>query len=120
MIAEPPEASCLFCRIVRGELGTEFVAETASAVAFRDLHPQAPVHLLVVPRRHIAQLRDVEDDQTALAGELLRLAASVAGQEGLFAGGYRVVLNDGLDAGQTIFHVHLHVLGGTKLSTGFA
>jgi histidine triad (HIT) family protein len=118
-LGEPTDASCLFCRIVRGDLGTEFIAETDGAVAFRDLHPQAPVHVLVVPRRHIKQLRDVDEGQTALAGELLRLAASVARREGLLDGGYRVVINDGPDAGQTIFHLHLHVLGGATLSTAF-
>ena len=118
-MGEPTDASCLFCRIVRGDLGTEFIAETDGAVAFRDLHPQAPVHVLVVPRRHIKQLRDVDEGQVPLAGELLRLAASVARREGLLDGGYRVVINDGPDAGQTIFHLHLHVLGGATLSTAF-
>ena len=108
-------ADCIFCRVVRGDFGTEFVAENAVAVAFRDLHPQAPTHVLVVPRRHVGALRDLGNEDAALAGELLLLAGRVAAQEGLLAGGYRVITNDGPDAGQTIFHLHLHVLGGRPL-----
>ena len=110
---------CVFCRIVRGELGTEFVAETGNAVAFRDLAPQAPVHVLIVPRRHIAGLRHLEEGDIALGGELLRLAATVARQEGLWAEGYRLVANDGRGAGQTVFHLHFHLLGGRSLTTAF-
>ena len=106
---------CIFCRIVRGDFGTEFVAETDDAVAFRDLHPQAPTHLLVVPRRHVSALRDLGPDDAALAGRLLLLASRAAEQEGLFGGGYRVITNDGPDAGQTIFHLHVHILGGRPL-----
>jgi len=109
-------SGCIFCRIVRGEFGTEFVAETEAAVAFRDIQPQAPTHLLVVPRRHVTALRELGPDQTALAGELLGLAAKAAREAGLHDGGYRVVINDGPDAGQTVFHLHLHVLGGKKLN----
>jgi histidine triad (HIT) family protein len=108
-------SGCIFCRIVRGEFGTEFVAETEHAVAFRDVQPQAPTHLLVVPRRHLAALREVGPEEAPLAGELLALAAAVAREAGLHDGGYRVVINDGPDAGQTVFHLHLHVLGGKKL-----
>jgi histidine triad (HIT) family protein len=106
---------CVFCRIVRGEFGTAFVAESEGAVAFRDLHPQAPTHVLVVPRRHIAALRDLGPDDAGLAAELLRLAVEVARQEGITEGGYRVLTNDGPDAGQTVFHLHLHVLGGRPM-----
>jgi histidine triad (HIT) family protein len=106
---------CVFCRIVRGEFGTEFVAESPAAVAFRDLHPQAPTHVLVVPRTHLAGLRDLEEHGLDLGAELLRLSVEVARREGLMDGGYRVLANDGADAGQTVFHLHFHVLGGRTL-----
>ncbi len=114
------DPDCVFCRIVAGEFGTEFVAESAGAVAFRDLSPQAPTHVLVVPRRHVSALRDLGSEDGAFAGELLLLARQVAAQEGLLDGGYRVTINDGPDAGQTVFHLHLHVLGGRVLATPLA
>jgi histidine triad (HIT) family protein len=110
------EGECIFCRIIRGDFGTAFVGETANAVAFRDIQPQAPVHLLVAPREHVSALRDVGLDRADLAGELLTLATDVARREGLHDGGYRVVINDGPDAGQTVFHLHAHVLGGKRLN----
>lgn len=120
-----PEASgeaavgdCVFCRIARGEFGTEFVAESDGAVAFRDLHPQAPTHVLVVPRRHVASLREIGTGDAALVAELLALANEVARREGVLDGGYRVLTNVGPDAGQTVFHLHFHVLGGTVLEAG--
>ena len=109
------EEHCIFCRIVRGDFGTEFVAENDHGVAFRDLNPQAPTHVLVVPRRHVAALRDLGSADTPLVGELLVLANTVAQHEGLHGGGFRVIVNDGADAGQTIFHLHLHILGGRPL-----
>ena len=109
------QRDCVFCRIVRGDFGTEFVVESETAVAFRDLHPQAPTHVLVVPRRHVASLRDLGTTDAALAGDLILLANQVAAQAGLLDGGYRLIVNDGPDAGQTVFHVHLHVLGGRPL-----
>lgn len=115
MAGSDQAADCIFCRIGRGELGTELVAESEHAVAFRDLHPQAPSHVLVVPRRHVGGLRDLGPEDAALAADALALAAEVARREGLLAGGYRVVTNDGADAGQTVFHLHFHVLGGRPL-----
>lgn len=115
-MADGSSGDCLFCRIVRGELGTEFVAESDDAVAFRDRSPQAPSHVLIVPRRHVASLRDLGPADAELAGKLLLLAADVARQEGLAAGGYRVLTNDGADAGQTVLHLHFHVLGGKPLA----
>ena len=116
MAMETAEAACVFCKIVRGDIGTEFVAESPAAVAFRDLSPQAPTHVLVVPREHLTGLRSLGPERAALGGELLQLAAEVARREGLFEGGYRVVINDGADAGQTVFHLHLHVLGGREIA----
>jgi histidine triad (HIT) family protein len=109
---------CIFCRIARGELGTEFVAESDHNVAFRDLAPQAPVHILVVPRKHLAALREVGPSDREITGDALALAAQVARDAGLLDGGYRVVTNDGPDAGQTVNHLHFHVLGGKKLEAG--
>ncbi len=115
MAGDARQPDCIFCRIARGELGTEFVAESEHAVAFRDLHPQAPTHVLVVPRHHLAGLRDLGVEDAGLAGELLGLATEVARREGIVDGGYRVLTNDGPDAGQTVFHLHFHVLGGRRL-----
>jgi histidine triad (HIT) family protein len=104
---------CIFCRIVAGTIPAKEVARTPQAVAFRDLHPQAPVHVLVIPTRHVASLATADD--AAELGALLTLCADVARQEGLEAGGYRVVTNIGRDGGQTVGHLHLHVLGGRPL-----
>ena len=103
---------CLFCKIVRREIPGSIVYEDQRVLAFNDVNPQAPTHVLVVPKRHIASLNDisVEDDQ--LIGELVRRAAAIAKERGLSAGGYRTVFNTNRDAGQTVFHIHLHLLGG--------
>ena len=113
-------ADCLFCRIIAGEFGAEFVAENEHAVAFRDINPQAPVHLLVVPRQHVSALRDVGNlNDNELRG-MLDLSVKAAHAEGIDRGGYRLVTNDGADAGQTVFHLHWHLLGGAKLKDGLA
>jgi histidine triad (HIT) family protein len=104
----------IFARIVRGEIPAQIVAETANALAFRDIAPQAPVHILVIPKLSVATLDDVDD--AALLGELLALARDVARQEGLAEAGYRVVINTRDDGGQTVPHLHLHVLGGRALT----
>ncbi len=104
---------CLFCRIVRKEIPATIVLETEHVVAFRDIDAKAPTHVLVVPRVHVATL-DVATD-AAMLGELQLAAAAIARTEGIVAGGYRTVINCGADAGQTVFHVHLHLLGGRKL-----
>ena len=117
-MADTQATDCLFCRIARGDLGTEFVAESEHNVAFRDLHPQAPVHILVVPRRHFAGLREVGPEDRHITADALALAARVAAEQGLYGGGYRVITNDGPDAGQTVWHLHFHVLGGAQLQAG--
>jgi histidine triad (HIT) family protein len=104
---------CLFCRIASGEIPSAKVAETETAFAFRDIDPKAPTHVLVIPRKHVASLSAVSDP--AMFGDLLSLAASVARSEGLEENGYRVVINNGHDGGQTVDHLHLHVLGGRRL-----
>ena len=105
---------CLFCGIVVGDVPSTRVLETPDAVAFRDLNAVAPVHVLVVPRAHVADLAGLTREAPQAAAGLLAAAVQVAEQEGL-ADGYRVVANTGRDAGQTVFHLHLHVLGGRSL-----
>ena len=104
---------CLFCRIVRKEIPAAIVAENGHCVAFRDINPQAPTHVLVIPRQHVASLNDVKD--TTLIGHMHLLAAQIAKTEGLSERGYRTVINTNADAGQTVFHIHLHVLGGRSM-----
>ncbi|MEE9472332.1 MAG: histidine triad nucleotide-binding protein [Gemmatimonadota bacterium] len=106
---------CLFCRIVRGDIPADVVAEGESWVAFRDIQPQAPVHVLVIPRRHVDSVGELKDGDSDLAGELLIAAAEVARLEGVGESGYRVVTNVGERAGQSVFHLHVHVLGGRRM-----
>ena len=104
---------CLFCRIARGEIPAMLVAETGDCIAFRDIDPKAPTHVLVIPRRHVASLADADD--ATLVGNLTLLAAEIAKREGLAETGYRTVINTGPDAGQSVAHLHLHLLGGRSL-----
>lgn len=104
---------CLFCRIVRGEIPAKIVAETDTAVAFRDIDPRAPVHVLVIPREHVVSLSETRDP--ALVGELALLAAQIAAREGIAESGYRTVINTNSDAGQSVPHLHLHLLGGRAM-----
>lgn len=105
---------CVFCRIVAGELPSDTVLETARVLAFRDLHPAAPTHVIVIPKDHHADLAALAATDPAYLGEVFGAAATVAEQECL-SGGYRVVANTGPDSGQTVFHLHVHVLGGRNL-----
>jgi histidine triad (HIT) family protein len=107
--------SCLFCRIIAGEIPSTRVYEDADLIAFEDINPQAPMHCLVVPRRHVATLNDLGEADDGLVGAMVRRAAAIAKAHGLDGGGYRTVFNCNSDAGQTVFHVHLHVLGGRRL-----
>ena len=106
-------SACLFCRIASGELGTEFLLADEHVVAFRDLHPQAPTHALVIPRQHCTSLNDAPD--AAVLGRVLTAARELAVQLGIAESGYRVVLNTGPHGGQSVFHLHAHVLGGRPL-----
>lgn len=112
-----PVADCLFCKIVAGEIPATVVRETEDTVAFKDLFPQAPTHDLIVPRLHYANAAELAAAAPEVAAGLLTEAAEVAAVEGLAQDGYRLVFNTGSHAGQTVFHVHLHVLGGDYLST---
>jgi len=109
-------ANCLFCRIVAGDIPAEIVHETESTLAFRDINPQAPTHVVVVPRAHHANAAALAEADPALAGAVLRAAGDIAAAEGLTERGYRLVFNTGAGAGQSVFHVHCHVLGGRPLA----
>lgn len=107
---------CLFCKIANREIPAALVHEDEQLVAFRDINPQAPTHVLVIPRRHIATLNDLQAGDEGLAGAMLRRAAAIARDEGCDAAGYRTVFNCNADGGQTVFHIHLHLLGGRPLT----
>jgi histidine triad (HIT) family protein len=110
------EQTCLFCRIIAGEIPADVVYQDERSVAFRDVNPQAPAHLLVIPRDHMESLDEASQRDEALLGHLLRIAARIANEQGLSESGYRTVINTGAGAGQSVFHLHLHVLGGRPLS----
>jgi histidine triad (HIT) family protein len=108
-------SDCLFCRISAGDIPADIVARSESAIAFRDIQPQAPVHILVIPTEHFADVPSVAESDPSLASEMLALAAQVARQEGVADSGHRLVANTGLEGGQSVGHAHLHVLGGRPL-----
>ncbi|HEU4384195.1 MAG TPA: histidine triad nucleotide-binding protein [Anaeromyxobacteraceae bacterium] len=108
-------SDCLFCGIAAGTVPATLVHQDAEVVAFEDIHPQAPVHVLVAPRRHIVSLNDLGPGDEALAGKLLRVAASVARARGVAEPGWRAVVNSNREGGQIVFHLHLHVLGGRPM-----
>ncbi len=106
---------CIFCKIVRREIPARVLFETEDLVAFHDVNPQAPTHVLVIPKRHIASINEAQEQDAVLLGKLMLAAARVAKQCGIAESGYRTVLNSGPEAGQSVFHVHAHVLGGRPL-----
>jgi histidine triad (HIT) family protein len=103
---------CLFCKIIGGEIPAKKIFEDDRCVAIRDVNPQAPSHVLVLPRKHVATMNDLAAEDEGLAGHLLRVGAQIAKQEAIDQEGYRLVFNTNANAGQTVFHIHLHVLGG--------
>ncbi len=107
--------SCLFCRIANREIPAAIVYEDDQLLAFKDVNPQAPTHVLVIPKRHIGSLTDLSPDDDRLVGELVRRAAALASELGVADGGFRTVFNTNRDAGQTVFHIHLHLLGGRAM-----
>ncbi|BDG03726.1 histidine triad nucleotide-binding protein [Anaeromyxobacter oryzae] len=109
-------SDCLFCKIVKGEIPAKKVHEDADTVAFQDINPQAPTHLLVVPRKHIPTMNDIGEADEALVGKLFRVGARLAEERGIAAPGWRAVMNANRLAGQTVFHLHLHVLGGRAMT----
>lgn len=105
---------CLFCRIVAGQIPADVVYDSATTVAFRDIDPKAPTHVLVVPREHIGTVNDLEPAHEGIVGSLYTAARAIAEAEGLADAGYRLVMNCGEGAGQSVFHIHLHLLGGRR------
>lgn len=114
-MAGEPQADCLFCKIVAGEVPATIVRETETTVAFRDISPQAPTHVLVIPKVHYTNAGELAAAEPRIAGEVLSEAAAVAADEKVDATGYRIIFNTGPGAGQTVFHAHAHVLGGRDL-----
>ena len=109
-------AECLFCKIIARQIPASIVYEDDHLLAFNDINPQASTHVLVVPKRHIATLNDLQAGDDGLVGEIVRRAAAIAHERGLSKGGFRTVFNTNRDAGQTVFHIHLHLLGGRPMA----
>ncbi len=109
------DSTCLFCRISDGEIPAEIVRSTPDVVAFRDINPQAPTHILIIPRKHIPSVSDLAPEDAGIMGKLFLMARELAEEEEIREGGYRMVVNVGADAGQTVFHIHLHLLGGRSM-----
>lgn len=107
---------CLFCKIRDGEIPCEKVFETDDVVAFRDVNPQAPTHILIVPKKHIATVNDLGNNDVAVVGNMMMVARDIAKQENLDEDGYRLVMNCNAGAGQTVFHIHMHLLGGRSMT----
>ena len=105
---------CIFCRIARGEIPAQMVMNSKEIAAFRDVNPQAPTHILVIPKKHIGSLDDVSDSN--LLGQMVAMAAAIARQEGIAKSGYRTVINTGKDGGQSVDHLHIHILGGRVMT----
>lgn len=108
--------SCLFCRIARGEIPADVVFDGPEVMAFRDINPVAPTHVLIIPKRHIASLAEITAAETGVLGQMFLAAREIAAREGVLRSGFRTVINTGPDANQTVFHVHLHLLAGRSMS----
>jgi histidine triad (HIT) family protein len=109
-------SDCLFCKIIGGQIPSSIVFQDDQLIAFKDINPQAPLHVLIIPRRHIASLNDLTPDDDALVGSMFRAAAALAKEHGYAERGYRTVFNTNREAGQTVFHIHLHLLAGRPLT----
>ena len=109
------DSDCLFCKILAGDIPADIVFESDDVIGFRDINPQAPTHVVIIPRRHIPTINDLESDDDATVGKLFLAAKEIAADEGLSDDGYRVVMNCNSAAGQTVFHIHLHLVGGRQL-----
>lgn len=107
---------CLFCKINENEIPADRVFEDDKVLAFRDIHPQAPVHILIVPRKHISTINEIPEDDKALIGHMILTASNLAADEGIDKSGYRLIMNCNQEGGQTVFHIHLHLLGGRQLT----
>jgi histidine triad (HIT) family protein len=111
-----PVSNCLFCKIIEKKVPAKIVHEDEYSIAFEDLNPQAPVHTLIVPKKHIADIHSLVVTDREIIGHLFFIAKTIASQRGLDKGGYRMVINNGHDAGQSVFHIHLHLLSGRKFA----
>ena len=107
--------NCIFCKIVSGEAHSQKLYQDEIVTAFRDIHPVAPTHVLVVPNKHITSVNDLTDEDEPLIGHLFMTARKIAGQEGVDQTGYRLIVNTGAHAGQAVFHLHLHIIGGQRM-----
>jgi len=110
------ESSCVFCKIASGEIPADVIYESETAIAFRDINAQAPTHVLIIPRKHIATINDIDADDHSIIGSLYSAAREIAAAEGIADDGYRAVMNCNEAAGQTVFHIHLHLLGGREFA----
>jgi histidine triad (HIT) family protein len=108
-------SDCLFCKIVAKKIPAKIIHEDADAVAFEDINPQAPVHVLVIPRKHIQTSLEIAEEDEALIGHLFRVAAKIAREKGIDKRGFRLVVNTNSDAGQEVYHIHLHLIGGRRM-----
>ena len=111
-----PDENCLFCKIQAGDIPADIVYESDTAIAFKDINPQAPTHALIIPRKHISTINDIGPDDQAIVGSLYSAAREIAMLEGFADEGYRAVMNCNAAAGQTVFHIHLHLLGGRSFT----
>lgn len=109
---------CIFCKIIAGQIPSDVIYTDDKVVAFRDINPMAPVHLLIIPREHIPSLNDVTEQQITLVGHMVQVAKQLAKQQGIATKGYRVVINTGPQGGQVVQHLHMHLLGGRELTGG--
>jgi len=109
-------SDCLFCKLINGDIPTDIVYQDDDVFAFHDVSPQAPIHILVIPKQHIATINDTDESHQAVLGKLVLTAKKIAKEQGIADNGYRLVVNCNQDGGQTVFHIHLHLLGGRSLS----
>jgi histidine triad (HIT) family protein len=110
------DSDCIFCKIAAGDIDADIVYQSEELVGFRDLNPQAPTHVLIIPRRHISTINDITESDAEMIGQLFVAAKEIAAQEGISEPGYRVTMNCNAGAGQSVFHVHLHLLGGRQFT----
>ncbi len=111
-------SDCIFCKIVRGEIKVDFLYESDKVVAFKDIRPLAPIHYLIIPKEHIPSMNDISKDQQSLLGEMLLCATELAKEAGIDQGGYKLLIRTGNHGGQEVPHIHLHLIGGARLSEG--
>lgn len=107
---------CLFCKIIKGEIPSSVVYEDDKVFAFNDIQPQAPVHILIIPKKHIKNVNEIDEENSNIVAHIFEVAAKIAKEKGLDEGGYRIITNCGKNAGQTVFHLHFHLLGGEELT----